>query len=52
MEPENFLDSFDKLTDVPEEDKKNYNVEFNTVQTEPSNNIEYCFEIYEKRPPN
>lgn len=46
MEPENFLDDFKKLEVV--EDEKNYNVEFNTLETEPSNKITYTFEVYEK----
>jgi dihydrofolate reductase len=45
LEPENFLDSFAKLDDVP--DKDNFNVEFNTIQTEKTG-LQYVFEIYVK----
>lgn len=46
LEPENFLDSFEKLENI--EDQKNFNVDFNALQTEPSNGLQYTFEIYEK----
>jgi dihydrofolate reductase len=46
MEPDNFLDSFRKIDDIV--DKENFSVEFNTIQKEPLNNLEYTFEIYEK----
>ena len=50
LEPENFLDSFVKLTEI--KDKDNFNVEFNTIITEISKNdgseLKYCFEIYER----
>jgi dihydrofolate reductase len=50
MEPQNFLESFVKLTDIA--DKNNFNVEFNTIITEAPKNeggdLKYCFEIYEK----
>ena len=50
MEPQSFLDSFVKLTDI--KDKDNFNVEFNTIITEAPKNedgeLKYCFEIYEK----
>ena len=51
LEPENFLDSFDKLVEI--EDKDNFNVEFNTMlaDTNKSDNSElkYSFEIYQSR---
>lgn len=47
MQPENFLDSFTKLEN-PICDTENLNVEFNKIQIEPSNNLKYVFEIYEK----
>ncbi|RNA44935.1 dihydrofolate reductase [Brachionus plicatilis] len=47
MQPENFLDNFTKL-DNTSGDKEYLNTEFNTIQTEPSNNLNYAFEIYEK----
>jgi len=50
MEPQSFLESFVKLTDIA--DKNNFNVEFNTIITEAPKNeggdLKYCFEIYEK----
>ena len=46
MEPENFLDYFKKLEVIS--DKENFNVEFNRMITEPSNKLDYCFEVYEK----
>ena len=46
LEPENFLDTFKKLDEI--EDKENFNVEFNTVQTDEKSHLDYMFEIYEK----
>ena len=51
FEPADFLESFQKLTEI--DDAKNFNVDFNTMQTEPAKNsdtpeLKYCFEIYEK----
>ena len=43
MEPENFLQSFQKLDHIV--DKENFNVEFNTNLREAD--LEYCFEVYE-----
>jgi dihydrofolate reductase len=47
MEPADFLDSFEKLEEV--EDKANFNVDFNEMQTDAANNLKYIFEVYEKR---
>ena len=46
MEPEDFLDSFRKLTDI--EDPGKFIVEFNTVELEPKSNLKYSFEIWER----
>ena len=45
MEPENFLDHYRKLEDVPH-GKENFAVEFNKTLTE--NNIDFVFEVYER----
>lgn len=47
MEPENFLNNFTKLEN-PDSHVENLNVDFNKIQIEPSNNISYVFEIYER----
>ncbi|CAF0729038.1 unnamed protein product [Brachionus calyciflorus] len=46
MEPENFLDNFKKLDLF--EDEENVGAEFNKMQTENANNLNYIFEVYEK----
>ena len=46
LQPENFLDSFEKLEEVG--DKENFNVEFNTMQKDEKSGVEYCFEVYQK----
>lgn len=47
MQPEDFLESFKKVEDV-ENDKENFNVEFNTMQKDEKSGLEYCFEVYQK----
>jgi dihydrofolate reductase len=47
MEPANFLDSFEKLNEI--EDKENFNVDFNEIQSDAGSNMQYIFEIYEKK---
>jgi dihydrofolate reductase len=49
MEPDDFLDSFKLLETDEITDKDHFNVEFNTTQVEKSSNLEYKFEIYEKK---
>ena len=51
MQPENFLDNFTKLEN-PDCNTENLNFEFNTIQSEPSNNINFIFEIYERNSNN
>lgn len=48
LQPENFLDSFEKLTDVNELNE-HFDTEFNAMLAEPANNLEYIFEVYQKR---
>jgi dihydrofolate reductase len=50
LEPANFLESFEKLTS--ETTKENiFDAEFNVIHNDPSNNLEYVFEVYEKKQP-
>lgn len=49
LEPANYLDSFDKINDFGD---NIYEAEFNTLIKEPGNNLEYCFEVYQKKGTN
>ena len=51
LEPANFLDNFNKLTKTTDLVENNiYDADtFNIMHKEPANNLEYVFEVYEKK---
>lgn len=46
LEPKEFLQTFEKLTNV---DANIYDEQFNKIFHDDTYNLEYCFEVYEKR---
>ena len=53
IKPENFLKKFEKLNDDElKEDAELYKCDYNTVKIDPTNQIEFIFEVYAKRKRN